>query len=90
MAVTGTVEQPAPTLVRPDDPLLAGLDLSGVAIPTAQRLEAPTAESLVAAEGTPLLVRGAAGDLPFVYLGFPWPTRTCPCRSPSPSWSTGS
>ena len=71
VAVTGSVEQPAPTLVRTDDPLLADVDLSGVAIRSAQRLEAPTAESLVAAEGTPLLVRGAAGDLPFVYLGFP-------------------
>ncbi len=71
VAVTGAVEQPAATLVRTDDPLLADVDLSGVAIRVAQRLDAPTSEALVAAEGTPLLVRGAAGDRPFVYLGFP-------------------
>jgi Mg-chelatase subunit ChlD len=71
VTVAGTVETPAATLVRTDDPLLSGIDVSGVAIRTAQRLEAPTSEALVAAEGTPLLARGASGDLPFLYLGFP-------------------
>jgi Mg-chelatase subunit ChlD len=71
VTVTGTVEAPAATLVRTDDPLLSDVDLSAVAIRAAQRLEAPTSEALAAAEGTPLLVRGAAGDLPYLYLGFP-------------------
>ncbi|MBN2623515.1 MAG: VWA domain-containing protein, partial [Acidimicrobiales bacterium] len=71
VTVTGSVDQPAATLVRTDDPLLADIDLSGVAIRAAQQVEAPTAETLAAAEGTPLLVRGRSGELPFVYLGFP-------------------
>ncbi len=71
VAVAGAVDQPAATLVRTDDPLLADVDLSGVAIRVAQRLDAPTSEALVAAEGTPLLVRGTAGNRAFVYLGFP-------------------
>ncbi len=70
VTVAGQVEEPAATLVRTDDPLLADVDLSGVGILTAQRLDAPTAESLVAAEGTSLLVRGTAGEWPYVYLGF--------------------
>lgn len=71
VTVVGTAEQPAATLVRTDDPLLADLDLSEVVIGAAQRLDAPTSEALVAAEGTPLLLRGTAGDRRFVYLGFP-------------------
>lgn len=70
VAVTGEVDEPAPTLVRSDDPLLADVDLSAIVIDTAQRLDAPTAETLVAAEGTPLLTRGTMGERPFVYLGF--------------------
>ncbi|MGH9119637.1 MAG: VWA domain-containing protein, partial [Acidimicrobiales bacterium] len=70
VTVTGTVERPAVTLVRPDDPVTQDLDLSGVAIAAAQRLDAPGATPLVAAEGTPLLLRGASGGLPFAYLGF--------------------
>jgi len=84
VAVTGTVEQPAATLVRTDDPILADLDLSGVAIGATQRLDAPTSEALVAAEGTPLLVRGAAGDLPFLYLGFPLAGSTLPLDTAFP------
>jgi len=67
----GEVERPAATLVRNDLDLLQGIDLSGVAIATAQRLEPrPGDEVLVAAEQTPLLVRGERDGLPFAYLGF--------------------
>ncbi len=69
--VGGSVERPAVTLVRSDLPLLAGLDLADVAIATAQRLEpSPGAEVLVAAEATPLLLRGESGATPYLYLGF--------------------
>ena len=71
VAVTGEVEHPAVTLVRADDALLAGLDLSEVGIAKAQKLQAPTADILVGAEGAPLLLRGAVGGRPFAYLAFP-------------------
>ncbi len=70
VAVTGEVENPAVTLVRSDDALLAGLDLSEVGIATAQKLDAPSADVLVGAEGAPLLLRGAHGGRPFAYLAF--------------------
>ncbi len=70
VAVTGEVENPAVALVRGDDALLAGLDLSEVGIATAQRITAPGADTLVGAENAPLLVRGAHGGRPFAYLAF--------------------
>ena len=67
---TGTVEAPVPTLIRTEDRLLAGLDLSRLRLTEAQQLDAPTAEVLVGAEGAPLIVRGRRSGLPFVYIGF--------------------
>lgn len=66
----GEVESPAVTLVRSTDPLLNGLDLSRLRIVSAQQIEAPTGEVLVAAEGAPLIVRGTTGGVPFLYLAF--------------------
>jgi Mg-chelatase subunit ChlD len=68
--VTGDVDRPAVTLVRAEDALLSGLDLSEVGVATAQRLDAPGDEVLVGAEGTPLLLRGSRAGRPFAYLGF--------------------
>ncbi|MCB1001245.1 MAG: VWA domain-containing protein [Acidimicrobiales bacterium] len=73
--VEGTVDTPAVTLLRSDDPLLDDLDLTGVAIAAAQRVEAPLADELVGAEGAPLLLRGAVStdagrSVPYVYLSF--------------------
>ncbi|MEL6980937.1 MAG: VWA domain-containing protein, partial [Actinomycetota bacterium] len=68
--VNGTVESPVPTLIRAGDRLLAGLDLSALQVAEAQRLDAPTAETLVGAEGAPLLLRGRRAGLPFIYTGF--------------------
>ncbi len=70
VTVDGMVEAPIPTLVRTTHPLLAGLDLSGLRIVEAQSLEAPAAETLVGAEGAPLIVRGSRGGLPFIYVAF--------------------
>ncbi|MCP3936415.1 MAG: hypothetical protein GY708_13695, partial [Actinomycetia bacterium] len=70
VTVDGMVEAPIPTLVRTTDPLLAGLDLSGLRIVEAQGVEAPAAETLVGAEGAPLIVRGSRGGLPFIYVAF--------------------
>jgi Mg-chelatase subunit ChlD len=71
VAVTGTVEQPVPTLVRADDALLIEADLSEVLFGAAQALESPTAEILVGSERTPLILRARTGQVPFVYMGFP-------------------
>ncbi len=68
--VTGTVEAPVATLVRTADPLLAGLDLTGLRIVEAQQVSAPAAEVLVGAEGAPLMLRGRRAGTPFVYLAF--------------------
>ena len=70
ITVSGSVEAPIPTLVATTDPLLAGLDLSALRIVEAQRIDAPAAEVLVAAEGAPLIVRGRRAGTPFVYLTF--------------------
>ncbi len=70
VTVTGTVDQPAISLLRADDALVAGIDLSDVGIAAAQRVDAPGADVLVGAEGAPLLVHGVAGDHPYVYLAF--------------------
>ena len=73
--VIGTLEQPAVTLLRSDDALLAGLDLTTVAIASAQQVSAPLADVLVGAEGGPLLLSGSSSTtsgrtVPFVYLTF--------------------
>lgn len=70
VAVTGTVEGPAIALVDGDDPLLRGIDLSGVLVLEAQRIKAPRDQTLVAAEGAPLLVRGVRDGRAFLYLAF--------------------
>ena len=57
VTVRAQVDQPSLTVVA-NDPLLADLDLSEVAIASTQDLVAPEADALVRAEGTPLLVRG--------------------------------
>lgn len=70
VAVTGEVERPAVALVDTRDVLLDGVDLSELGIGTAQRIEAPLGDELVGAERTPLLVRGEAEDVPYVYQAF--------------------
>ena len=70
MSVIGEAEAPALTLVRSGDPLLQGIDLSGLAVATAQRVRSDTAEVLLGAESAPLLLRGRAGAIRFAYLTF--------------------
>ncbi len=75
VAVTGVVDQPAIALVRNDEALLAGIDLTEVGIARAQQISAPTGEILVGAEGAPLLVTGVgapelASGRPWAYLAF--------------------
>lgn len=70
VTVDGDVEGPVISLVDVSDPLLEGVDLTEVAIATAQVLDAPTGTTLVGAEGAPLLVRGTLGGRPYLYLAF--------------------
>ncbi len=75
ITVSGTVDNPAVTLLLGDDALLSGIDLTSVAIAQAQRVTDPgSAEVLVAGEAAPLLLRGqmdvAAGGQRFDYLTF--------------------
>lgn len=68
--VVGTQESPAVTFVRSDDPLLRELDLSVVTIGSAQRLDVPADDVLVAAESGPLLLQGERAGHPFTYMAF--------------------
>ncbi len=70
VTVRGELTAPAVALLASEDPLLRDLDLSTVAIGTAQKVEAPGDEVLVGAEGGPLLLRGTRQGRPFVYLAF--------------------
>ncbi len=70
LIVDGDVERPAVTLVRTDDPLLHGIDLSEVAIATAQHIDPGSTEILVAGEDAPLLVRGQFDGERFAYFAF--------------------
>ncbi len=67
--VTGTVEHPIPTLAV-DEPLLDDVDISRLAIADGQQLVVSEGTVLVGAPGAPLIVSGAAGDVPFYYFSF--------------------
>ncbi len=68
---SGVVDTPAVTLLRTDDPLLADVDLTQVAIAQAQRVVASSdTEVLVAGENAPLVLRGEHGGHRFAYLTF--------------------
>ena len=71
VGVDGNAEDPVPTLIRSDADLLADLDLSGLAYAAAQRVDAPAATTLIAAEGAPLLIQGQDDSVGFVYLAAP-------------------
>lgn len=70
VSVVGEVTLPALTLFRSDDSLLQGIDLSELAIATAQQVQTDTAEVLLGAESAPLLLRGRTNGVRFAYLAF--------------------
>lgn len=70
VTVSGSVERPSVTVLRSDESVLHGLDLTDVAIAGAQRINAPAATTLVGSVDTPLLVTGTRTNRPFTYLGF--------------------
>ena len=69
-AASGVIDQPILTLLRTDDALLTGIDLTQVSIAQSQRVVATQAEVLAAAEGAPLLLRGEFANHPYLYLAF--------------------
>jgi Mg-chelatase subunit ChlD len=66
---SGRTDDPIATSVA-DDPLLAGVDVSRLAIVDAQVLTVDGGDVLLAAPGAPLLVRGSSDGVPFFYLAF--------------------
>jgi hypothetical protein len=64
------LELPALTFQDPAAELLTDVDLSGVAIAEAQRVEAPTLQTLASGPGGPLLLAGRLSGTPVVYLPF--------------------
>ena len=80
IAVTGVVEQPSVTLLRADDPLLADVDLTDVAIAQAQRVTSIDADVLVAGEDAPLLLRGTYNGQRFAYFTFAMPDSNLPVQ----------
>ncbi len=80
----GTVERPVVTLIRAEEPLVEGLDLSQVFVAQAQQLTAPSgSEVVVGAEGAPLLIRTDT-PAPTVYLGFALDQSTLPLDAAFP------
>lgn len=69
VAPAGRVENPVPTLVA-NDPLLADVDVSQLAIADAQILEVEGATVLLGAPGAPLIVSGETDDVPWFYFAF--------------------
>ena len=78
--ITGIVDQPSVTLVRTDDPLLAGVDLTDVAVAQAQRVTSSQAEVLVAGENAALLLRGTYNRQRFAYFTFAMPDSNLPVQ----------
>ena len=70
VTVSGVAEQPPLTLVATDDPLLQGLDLSGVGVARAQALSATGDRVLLGSETTPLVITGTRQGRQFAYFGF--------------------
>ncbi|HEX7166908.1 MAG TPA: VWA domain-containing protein, partial [Acidimicrobiales bacterium] len=70
VTVVGSLDHPAVTLVQPDEPLLRDLDLSGIVVEKAQKVEAPGDQVVAGAEGGALLLRGTRHGRPFAYLTF--------------------
>ena len=91
VAVTGEVENPAVALVRSDDALLAGLDLSEVGIAKAQtRRPPPPPTSSSAPRARPSSSGAPTAGGPSPTSPSPSTRATSPCRSPSPSSATAS
>ena len=70
VTLEGTTELPSLTFQDPASEVLTDVDLSGVAISEAQRVNAPTLQTLASGPAGPLLLAGRLGGTPVVYLPF--------------------
>jgi hypothetical protein len=70
VSLAGKVDRPIISFVQPRDQIMAGVDLSRVAIRVAQKLRTPELRTLVAAGDNPLLAVGVPGGRRLAYLGF--------------------
>jgi hypothetical protein len=70
VTVAGSVARPIVSFVQPRDEIVSHVDLSRVAIRSAQKISAPDARTLVAAGDDPLLVVGVPNGRRLAYLGF--------------------
>jgi hypothetical protein len=92
----GTSELPALTYQSTDHPLLADVDLTGLAVSESERVEAPMLTVLAAGPDTALLLAGRLGDAPAIVVPFDLTASDLPLRPAWPllvanatSWLTG-
>ena len=78
VTVGGVLEEPTLTFQDPAHELLDEVDLSGVAVATAQRTSAPELASLAGGPAGPLLLAGRLGGVPVAYLPFALADSTLP------------
>lgn len=78
VAVEGDRDEPTVTFQAPGHELLDEVDLSGVAIATAQAVSAPELSTLAGGPGGPLLLAGRLGGIPVVYVPFALADSTLP------------
>lgn len=85
IVVANSVEQPVLTLISNEAGLVAGLDLSGLVVASSQVLVVPdTAEVLLGAEQTPLLVRTRSVGGDTLYLSFELDQSSLPLEAAFP------
>ncbi|WP_165403757.1 vWA domain-containing protein [Egicoccus halophilus] len=83
VSAIGDAELPALTYQSTDHPLLADVDLTGLAVATTRVLEAPQLTVLASAPDAGLLYAGRVGDAPAVALPFDLLASDLPLR---PAW----
>jgi Ca-activated chloride channel homolog len=94
--VAGTSELPPLTFQSTDHPLLADVDLTGLAVSETARIEAPALTVLAAGPDAPLLLAGRLGEAPTIAVPFDLTASDLPLRPAWPllianatSWLTG-
>lgn len=81
--VTATAELPSLTYQATDHPLLADVDLTGLAVATTDVVDAPQLTTLASSPDAPLLLAGRIGDAPAVVVPFDLLASDLPLR---PAW----
>jgi Ca-activated chloride channel homolog len=80
---TGTSELPPLTFQSTDHPLLADVDLTGLAVSETERVEAPALTVLASGPDAPLLLAGRLGEAPAIVVPFDLTASDLPLR---PAW----